>query len=334
MALNIINNLPQNQSEPVSDNILMEARGLYAIYRGLEGSQNIVALKGLDMLIQQQEFVAVVGTSGAGKSTLLRILGGLQRPSAGMVRYYGQDITHVPEDRLVSFRRDTIGFIFQEGNLLAEHTAFENVLKTLRYAGVEYSAAVKRAKEVLHQLGLTSRMNARPQNLSGGERQRVAIARAIANKPKLILADEPTGNLDYENADSVMGILKDLHREIQTSILIVTHSPHVASFSDRNIELSDGKIVGHHDAGFNIDAMEESRAVLVSEQGNLTLPPEIMAAIAQYGSMWNFRFELFNDQPRIIGTPKISSFGACPVCHTPIRQQGSFCTSCGAQLKK
>ncbi len=317
-----------------SENILLEARGLYAIYRGLEGAENVVALRGLDMMIQQREFVSVVGTSGAGKSTLLRILGGLQRPSAGSLRYFGQEITNLSEDLLVPFRRNTIGFIFQENNLLAEHTAYENVFKTLRYAGVSYGASVKRAKEVLDQLGMTSRMNARPQHLSGGELQRVAIARALANKPQLILADEPTGNLDHENTDQVMGLLKDLHNEMNTSILIVTHSPHVASFSGRNIELSDGKIVGLHDAGSNIYALEESRAVIVSETGSMTLPPEIMPAIEQYGSLWNFRFELLNDQPRIIATPKSASHGVCPVCNTPIKANSSFCTSCGAQLQR
>ena len=138
-----------------SENILLEAKGLYAIYRGLEGAQNVVALRGLDIMIQQREFVSVVGTSGAGKSTLLRILGGLQRPSAGSLRYFGQDITNLSEDLLVPFRRNTIGFIFQEGNLLGEHSAYENVLKTLRYAGVSYNASIKRAKEVLGHLGMT-----------------------------------------------------------------------------------------------------------------------------------------------------------------------------------
>jgi ABC-type lipoprotein export system ATPase subunit len=317
-----------------SENILLDAKGLYAIYRGLEGAQNVVALRGLDIMIQQREFVSVVGTSGAGKSTLLRILGGLQRPSAGSLRYFGQDITNLSEDLLVPFRRNTIGFIFQEGNLLAEHSAYENVLKTLRYAGVSYNASKKRAKEVLGQLGMTSRMHARPKHLSGGELQRVAIARALANKPLLILADEPTGNLDHENTDQVMGLLKDLHNEINTSILIVTHSPNVASYSDRNIELSDGNIVGHHDAGSNIYALEKSRAVIISETGNLTLPPEVMSAIEQYGNMWNFRFELLNDNPRIMATPKSASNGACPICNTPIKANSSFCTSCGARLQR
>jgi ABC-type lipoprotein export system ATPase subunit len=316
------------------ENILLEAKGLFAIYRGLEGAENVVALRGLDMKIHKREFVSVVGTSGAGKSTLLRILGGLQRPSAGTLKYLGQNITNLSEDLLVPFRRNSIGFIFQEGNLLAEHTAYENVLKTLRYAGVSYNAAVKRVKEVLHQLGMTSRMHARPHHLSGGELQRVAIARALANKPQLILADEPTGNLDHENTDHVMGLLKDLHDEMDASILIVTHSPHVASFSNRNIELSDGKIVGHHDAGSNIYALEESRAVIVSETGNLTLPPEIMPAIDQYGNMWNFRFENLNENPRIVATPKSAFSGICPVCNVSYKTKSSFCSKCGARLQK
>jgi putative ABC transport system ATP-binding protein len=311
---------------------LLEAKGLFSIYEGLEGATNVVALGGLDFTLQAKEFVSVLGTSGAGKSTLLRILGGLQKPSAGSIRYNGHEITKLTEVQLVPFRREMVGFIFQEGNLIPEMSGYDNVLNTLRYAGVKYSDAVKRSKEILGQLGLTSRMYDLPHRLSGGEMQRVAIARALANKPKLILADEPTGNLDHENTNQVMGILKDLLHENDTSLVIVTHSPHVASFSDRNIEIRDGKIIGEHDAGSDIYSLDESRSVIVSDTGNMTLPPDLLSQIMKYGNLWHFRFETSNNEPKIIGTPKSKSDGKCPVCKAEITEKSFVCLKCGARL--
>jgi ABC-type lipoprotein export system ATPase subunit len=318
-------------STNTNQEILLESHKLYAIYNGLEGATNVVALRGLDLEIKAGEFVAIVGRSGAGKSTLLRILGGLQKPSAGSIKYFGQEITHFTEDQLVPFRRNTIGFIFQEGNLLPELSAFNNVVRSLRYADVSYNQAKDRAREILNRLGMSSRMHDLPQRLSGGELQRVAIARALANNPQLILADEPTGNLDYENTEEVMKLFKELHDELHTSILVVTHNQHVASYADRNVEISDGMIVGQHDAGVKLDALEATRDVVVSKTGNLTLPPEILGTIAQYGELWNFHVEYVKDQPRIIGTPKIKTH--CPVCNAPIVGNQFFCMNCGGKLQ-
>jgi ABC-type lipoprotein export system ATPase subunit len=311
--------------------MLLECHKIYAIYKGLEGAPNVVALRGLDLEVKPGEFVAVVGRSGAGKSTLLRILGGLQKPSAGSIKYFGEEITHFSEDQLVPFRRDTIGFIFQEGNLLPELSGFQNVVRTLRYAGMEFGEAKKRASEILGRLRMTSRMNDLPRNLSGGELQRVAIARALANRPKLILADEPTGNLDFENTEQVMAIFKELHDELDTSILVVTHNQHVASYADRNVEISDGMSVGQHDAGVNLEALEATRSVIISKTGNLTLPPEMLEVISQYGDLWNFHMEHIKGQPRIIGVPKEKTH--CPVCNTEISGNQFFCVNCGAKLK-
>lgn len=315
----------------IKSDLLLEARKVFAIYTGLEGATNVVALRGLSLEIKAGEFVAIVGRSGAGKSTLLRILGGLQKPSAGSIKYYGHEISNFSEDILVAFRRNMIGFIFQEGNLLPELSGLNNVIRTLRYAGMTYNDAQKRARDILDRLGMTSRMHDLPQRLSGGEQQRIAIARALANKPKLILADEPTGNLDYEHTEQVMEIFKELHDEIESSILVVTHNQHVASYADRNIELSDGMIVGQHDAGANLDALEETRSVIISPTGNLSLPPEMLGVILQYGELWNFKLDLNNGQPRIIGTPKMKT--QCPVCNTPIDEKQFVCKNCGAKLK-
>lgn len=326
---------------------MMDARGLFCIYEGLEQATNVVALKGIDLKMKHGEFVAVVGSSGAGKSSLLRILGGLQHPSAGSLKYYGNEITRLSEDELVPFRRSTVGFIFQEGNLLPELSAFQNVVNTMRYAGVGYNDARKRASELLNSLDLRSRMHALPHRLSGGEQQRVSIARALANKPALILADEPTGNLDYANTDHVMHIFKDLHKEMDTGFLVVTHSQHVASYADRSVELRDGMIIGQHGIGTNIYDLASTRAVVISDAGHMTIPPELMPVIRSIGMTWEFSFEMENSKPKIVGTPvsmgvptvfatssdsEGETIKHCPVCNKQVKDE-FFCNSCGAKLK-
>jgi ABC-type lipoprotein export system ATPase subunit len=312
---------------------LMHALNLYSIYRGKEGAENVVALRGINLHIDKGEFISVVGSSGAGKSTLLRVLGGLQKPSAGSIRYFGQNITNFTEDQLVPFRRDTIGFIFQEGNLLPSISAYQNVFKTLRYSGIPISKSKNKATEILDKLGIKHRMHDLPHKLSGGERQRVAIARAMVNNPKLILADEPTGNLDYENADLVMGLFKDLHTEVDTSFFVVTHSQHVASFASRTLELSDGLFVGQHGIESDIYKLEDSRSVIISEDGNLTIPTEMLNLIYEYGNLWEFKVNTDNDVPKIIGNPKSKAIENCPVCGAEISNGKFFCNFCGAKLK-
>ncbi len=312
--------------------LLLNAQGLYSIYEGLEGSTNVVALRGLNIELKKGEFVSIVGTSGAGKSTLMRIIGGLQKPSAGSIKYNGKEIVRMSEDDLVPFRRSQIGFIFQEGNLIPELSGFDNVVKTLRYADVGFSDARKRADELLRSLGLASRMHDLPHRLSGGELQRVSIARALANNPALVLADEPTGNIDYANTDQVMQIFKDLHNDSETAFLIVTHSQHVASYADRHLELSDGMIIGQHGSGSNLYSLAESRSVVVTEIGNLTLPPELLGALDQYGLLWDFSFDVNGNGPRIIGKPSIQQLDKCPVCKSDLNGDTFNCSSCGAKL--
>lgn len=313
---------------------LLVAKGLFTIYQGKHGSQNVVALKGINLELKRGEFVSVVGTSGAGKSTLLRVLGGLQYPSAGTVNYEGLEITKLSEDDLVPFRRKTVGFVFQEGNLLPSYSAFDNVVKTLRYSGNSIRDSRKRATEVLTELGLKSRMHDLPHRLSGGERQRVAIARALANKPKVVLADEPTGSLDLENTDQVMGIFKDLFKEQETSFFIVTHSQHVASYSDRSLELEDGKFIGQHAGDSDIYNLNESRELIINDDGSLYLPPEMLGLVVQYGNLWDMELDLSNGIPRILLRPRLSTeeHDNCPVCKAPLTKSKYHCTSCGAKL--
>lgn len=311
--------------------MLMYSSGVFAIYKGKEGASNIVALKGINLDVDFSEFIAIVGPSGSGKSTLMRCLGGLQHPSAGAVIIDGTDITKLDEDELVPFRRDKIGFIFQEGNLLETVSGFQNVVKTLRYAGNSYSESRKRAKEVLSDLGMTSRMHSLPGKLSGGERQRVAIARALANKPSLIIADEPTGNLDHENTENVMSMFNDLHTESNSSFLLVTHSQHVASYASRSIELVDGRFTGQH-SEIDVDDLMSSREIIINDDGSLTLPPEMLGVIAEYGNLWGFQVKFDKGVPKINASPSKAQQLNCPVCKTPITDDTFQCANCGAKL--
>lgn len=324
-----IENLPENQ--------LMKTLGLYAIYKGKEGSKNVVALRGINLDLNKGEFMSVVGPSGSGKSTLMRCLGGLQHPSAGIVNYMGTDITKLSEVELVPFRRKTVGFIFQEGNLLNTLSGFQNVVRSLRYSGYGYTESRKRADDVLSALGMKSRMNDLPHRLSGGERQRIAIGRAIATNPLLVIADEPTGNLDYATAEIVMNIFKQLHHDLDMSFLIVTHSQHIASFSERNLELRDGRFTGSHGSEVELTELEDTRSIIIDNDGSLVLPPEYMSLIEQYGNLWNFSLNFNNDQePRLIASPAQTEekLLQCPVCNSEINSTDFTCKSCGAKLKQ
>lgn len=312
---------------------LMNAFGVYHIYKGKEGASNVVALRGINLELKEGEFVAIVGPSGSGKSTLMRCIGGLQHLSAGSIFYQGKDITKLDEIELVPFRRQTVGFVFQEGNLLETLSGFQNVVRTLRYAKNGYTESRKRAKEVLSALGLENRMHDLPHRLSGGERQRVSIARALANNPKLVIADEPTGNIDHLNTENVMGIFRDLHNDLNTAFLIVTHSQHVASYADRSIELRDGRFTGQHGDQVDVHDLVATRAVIINYDGSLSLPPEMTPVIEQYGSLWNFHIDLDNTIPKIIGVPSKETITNCPVCKFTIDPNAFVCSNCGAKLR-
>ncbi len=207
------------------------------------GSHTIHALRGVDMEIRAGEMVGIIGPSGSGKSTLLGLIGGLDTPTRGTIEIDGVNITRMNEDQLTEIRNEKIGFIFQFFNLIPTLTALENVALPIQFARKPQFNPDKRAKELLDLLGLKDRMRHRPSELSGGQQQRVAIARALANNPPLLLADEPTGNLDTESGQMVMQALQEIRRSSGTTVVIVTHDAHIAERADRVMTLVDGTII-------------------------------------------------------------------------------------------
>ncbi len=206
------------------------------------GGTTVLALDGVDIEIPPNSFTVVMGPSGSGKSTLLYLVGGLDRPTAGQIAVDGRRLDEMDENKLAMFRRQTVGFIFQSFNLIQSMTAEENVGFPMQFAGVTPRERTKHARELLDQVGLGDRKHHRPDELSGGQQQRVAIARALVNNPTLILADEPTGNLDTASGASVMQLLSDLHKAGHT-VLVVTHDPRMVHFATDEIFLLDGKVV-------------------------------------------------------------------------------------------
>jgi putative ABC transport system ATP-binding protein len=207
------------------------------------GKLIVHALRGVDLSICRNEMVGIVGPSGSGKSTLLGLMGGLDSPTDGSLEIDGVDITHLSEGRLTEVRNEKIGFVFQFFNLIPTLTALENVALPIQFARKPKFKAEDRAREILGLLGLQDRLNHRPMELSGGQQQRVAIARALANNPPLLLADEPTGNLDSEASEVVLDALQSVRRELGTTVIIVTHSMELAQRTERILELVDGVIV-------------------------------------------------------------------------------------------
>jgi putative ABC transport system ATP-binding protein len=205
------------------------------------GDQLVHALRGVDIRIRHNEYVAIMGPSGSGKSTLMNLLGCLDSPSQGKYWLNGHDVSSLNDDELARIRNKEIGFVFQTFNLLARATSLHNVELPLIYNGTPQAERIARAKEVLTQVNLAERMDHKPNELSGGQRQRVAIARALVNRPSIILADEPTGNLDSKTSVEIMGLLDTLHAEGNT-IILVTHEPDIAEFAHRVISIRDGSV--------------------------------------------------------------------------------------------
>src|SRR5574341_730122 len=204
------------------------------------GSEQLTILHSLDLRVARGQFVSVVGPSGSGKSTLLGLIAGLDAPTSGSIKLDGHDITKMGEDELAELRGRLLGFIFQSFHLIPSFTAYENILAPMEIMGVP--RASKRAQALLDEVGLHDRGHHYPSQLSGGEQQRVAIARAFANDPQILLADEPTGNLDSRNGEHIFELLVKLNRERDTTLLLVTHDHHLADLADRKISLRDGMI--------------------------------------------------------------------------------------------
>ena len=217
---------------------ILETKDLKKIY-GV-GEAEVHALDGVNLTVEKGEFAAIVGTSGSGKSTLLHMLGGLDRPTSGTVKVDGRELSGMKDEELTIFRRRKIGFVFQNYNLIPVLNVYENILLPIQLDGCREDSAY--VKQVIETLGLERKLNNLPNNLSGGQQQRVAIARALAAKPAIILADEPTGNLDSKTSLDVMGLLKVTGRRFSQTIVMITHNEEIAQMADRIIRIEDGRI--------------------------------------------------------------------------------------------
>lgn len=219
---------------------VIDIQGITKTY--VNGKLSVPVLHGIDLQVNKGEFVSIMGPSGSGKSTFMNILGCLDRPTTGSYRLNGDEVATLSDDELAFVRNKQIGFVFQSFNLLTKLTALENVALPMIYAGMDKKSRNERAAALLASVGLGDRMDHLPSELSGGQRQRVAIARALANNPSIIMADEPTGNLDSKSTIDVMNIFRGLYDEGRT-IILVTHEPEIATYASRNVVLRDGLIV-------------------------------------------------------------------------------------------
>jgi len=219
---------------------IIQVRDLYKTYRA--GDVDVHALQGANLDVQRGEFVAIVGPSGSGKSTLFNVLGALTPPTSGTVLIDGKDLARLSNAERSTMRKFLVGFVFQKYNLLPTLTAEDNI-RIVQYIGKQSTEFTPEFREVLNILGIADRLKHKPRALSGGQQQRVAIARAIVNHPAILLADEPTGNLDSQNSAAVLGLLTDLNRRLGQTILMITHDPEAASYATRQVHMRDGRVL-------------------------------------------------------------------------------------------
>lgn len=222
------------------ENALIHLEGITKYYE--MGGETIKALDGIDLSIQRNEYIAFIGSSGSGKSTMMNILGCLDTPTKGSYTLNGRNVASMSEVELAQTRNQEIGFIFQSFNLLTRATALQNVMQPLIYRGIRPAERARRASAALKRVGLDKRMDHLPNQLSGGQRQRVAIARALCSEPSILLADEPTGNLDSATSADIMSLFDELHKEGQT-LIVVTHEPEIAAHCHRAVRLADGRVL-------------------------------------------------------------------------------------------
>jgi len=222
---------------------MLEVKNIKRVFKS--GDMNVLAVDDVSFSLPAGEFASIVGRSGSGKSTLLSLLGALDRPTSGSIAVDGKDVTRLSDHALIKYRCSKIGFVFQSYNLVPNLTAAENVMLPMEFAGLAKKQRLERARHLLEQVGLSAdQMQRKPGKLSGGQQQRVAIARALANKPKLILADEPTGNLDSQTGKMIFDLLHGLAKSENTTILVVTHDLEIAGKTDKTFQLQDGKLKG------------------------------------------------------------------------------------------
>jgi lipoprotein-releasing system ATP-binding protein len=232
---------PVTPSTPGSHSPILEASAVVKVYHGGDGGE-IRVLEGVDLAVCRGEMVAVIGASGAGKSTLLHVLGALERPTSGDVLLGGERVAALPDEALAALRNRCVGFVFQFHHLLKEFSALENVMMPLRISGRTAEAARRRAESLLERVGLAARLHHRPSEMSGGEQQRTAVARSLAMEPPLVLADEPSGNLDHHNAESLHELFAELTRELALGLVVVTHNRSLAARAGRVLLLEDGHL--------------------------------------------------------------------------------------------
>ncbi len=308
--------------QPLPEGLTLQAVDIYHVY-GLEHQNKVVALRGISFDINKGEILGIIGPSGSGKSTLLLSLGGMLKPTAGQVIYSdGTDLTKLPEELQFEFRRNNIGYVFQEQNLITYLSAEKNIEMPMRLIGMSLIDRKKRVRELMERLGIWHRRTHTPKRISGGEQQRVSIARALANNPKLIFADEPTGNVDSETSTQILELFNELKEEMDTSYLICSHDPVVGEFTDRTLEIRDGILIGEHLEDIDLTDLDSSRFLVIDNQNRITLPEK---ALVQF-------------QGTILYTWEIAEEGLLlkPLAKTErkIEQKIKFCTTCGMEIPK
>jgi putative ABC transport system ATP-binding protein len=261
---------------------VIELQDITKVYQ--MGEVEVHALRGVSLKVEKGEILTIMGPSGSGKSTMMNIIGCLDQPTAGTYLLEGRDVGHLHDDDLATIRNRRIGFVFQTFNLLARTTALQNVTLPLIYAGIGRAERRERAREALEAVGLGHRLNHMPTELSGGQQQRVAIARALANNPSIILADEPTGNLDSESGADVMAVLQGLNRERGMTVVLVTHDPMIARHTERIVHLYDGQITHNEMVEEPLVARPQGSDTGQSdEQSGLASDRQMAPAIAESG---------------------------------------------------